>query len=200
MTDYFGTLLSKYGKRGWTAQGILWPEDEASHTSMLEPRRIGDKWTWMIPLDQTGVSSPDTPDSVLEFSTFGLFQREMEPPDPGYYTMDLLEFKSLVLKHRYTSLINFNISRGFWTTFAGPRLERLSMIEVCKIPLALRCPRVQNVLDLVWNDPDRGRGVRLYDLVHINNMDLTYFDHEIPGWYAEWEKLRSSQVETVDDD
>ena len=205
MTDYFGKLLSKYGERGWTVQDNLWPEDEASHKSMLEPRRLGDKWTWIIPFDQTGVSRPDTPDSVLEFSTFDLVKQEYEQPIPGYYTIEVMRFKSLVLKYMYASLKDYDETLGFWTTFAGPRLERLSMIELCKTPSALRSTTVQEKMDLVWSrmdDPEPDGPVRLYTLGSElgNDIQLPCYDHEIPGWYAEWERLRSSGVETAKTD
>ncbi|KAL8784342.1 MAG: hypothetical protein Q9195_009087 [Heterodermia aff. obscurata] len=198
MTDYFGNLLSKYGKRGWMVQGTLWPEEEASNKSMVGPRRIGDKWTWIIPLDQSGISSPDKPDSVLDFSTFELFKSEFVSPNPGYYTMEAILFKSLVLEYDYVSSVNFDKPGAFWTQFAAPRLERLSMIELCKIPSASRPTRIQDAIDQVWNradetDPDDP--VRLYNLnFDIGDIELPSYDHEIPGWYAEWERLRTSRV------
>ena len=205
VTDYFGKLLSKYGKRGWTVQGHLWPEDEESHKSMLEPRRLGDKWTWIIPLDQTGVSRPSTPDSVLEYSTFDLCKQEYNQPHPGYYSVEVMGFRSLVLGYNYVSLVDYADPWGFWTTFAGPRLERLSMIELCKIPSELRPPVVQARLDLVrsrMSDPDQDNQTKLYNLESAigTDIELSYYDHEIPSWYAEWEKLRSSRVETAGSD
>ena len=197
ITDYFGKLLSKYGERGWAAQGILWPEDEASHKSMLEPRRLGDKWTWIIPLDQAGIDDHDMPDSVLEFSTFRLFKEEYDEPSPGYYDMEATSFRSLVLEHEYVS--SMDLGHGFWTTFAGPRLERLSMIELCKTPSASRPAPIQARMDLVWNRDDQGLNdpVRLYPLVqYIGEMELSCYDHEMPGWYAEWERLQTSGVGT----
>ena len=50
ISDYFGKLLMKYNKRGWKSQDLLWPEDEVSHSSMLDDRRVGDRHTWSVNL------------------------------------------------------------------------------------------------------------------------------------------------------
>ena len=50
ISDYFGKLLLKYNKRGWKSQDLLWPDDEVSHRSMLDDRRVGDRHTWSVNL------------------------------------------------------------------------------------------------------------------------------------------------------
>ena len=204
MTDHFGKLLYKYGNRGWTSQGTLWFEDEASHKSMLEPRRLGDKWTWTIPFDQTGISRPSTPDSVLEFSTFDLRKQVHSQPNPGHYIIHAREFRSLVLKHHYVIPIKYSNKRDFWISFAAPRLERLSMMELWKMPPELRPTIVQDRLDEAWSrahDSNPAYSVSLYTLEsYLGDIQLPCYDHEIPGWYAEWEEIRSSRVETAESD
>ena len=205
MTEYLGTLLSKYGERGWTTQDILWPEDEASHKSMLEPRRLGDKWTWIIPFDQTGVSRSITPDPVLEFSTFNLEKREYSQPNPGFYKIEVVEFTSLVLKYHYISPEFHRKTPNFWSAFAAPRLERLSLIELYKLPPALLSTKVQRRMDLARsraNDPNPVYSEGLHTLGGCLGRDvqLPCYDDELPGWYAEWERSRSSGVETAKSD
>ena len=160
---------------------------------MLEPRRLGDKWTWIIPFDQNGISRPNTPDSVLEFSTFDLRKYNYSSPNPGHYNIHVRKFTSLVLKYEYVVPTN----RGeFWTTFAGPRLERLSMIELWKIPPELRSRSVQKQMDEVLSmqhDLKWADSIFLYNL-RLGDIQLPCYDHEIPGWYAEWQRLRSSDV------
>lgn len=195
-----GKLLSKYGTRGWTSQGDLWPEDEASHKSMVEPRRLGDKWTWIIPFDQTGVGRPNTPDSVLEFSTFDLRKYNCSQPNPGYYSIQVQRFGSLVLKYHYVSSTAYE--NEFWTSFAAPRLERLSMIELWKIPPELRPAKAQYLMDLAQTtayDRKSAYPIALYNL-NLRDIELPCYDHEIPGWYAAWERMRSSRVQTADSD
>ena len=204
MTDHFGRLLCKYGKRGWTSQGTLWLEDEASHKSMLEPRRLGDKWSWTIPFDQTGVSRPSTPDSVLEFSTFDLDKQTHSQPNPGHYIIQARVFRSVALKYHYVIPTRYRNEREFWIEFAAPKLESLSMMELWKMPPELRPARVQDKIDEAWSgahDPNPANSVSLYTLEgNLRDLQLPCYDHEILGWYAEWEKKPSSRVEKAESD
>lgn len=189
MSDYVGKLLAKYDERGWTSQDVLWPEDEVSNRSMLVNRRIGDQHTWIIPLDTTDVARPDIPDTVLEYSTFRLSKcqkvdPELGDPDLGYYEVDTKNFESMVLKHKYSVSITRRDQRQFWTTFAGPRLERLSFLELCKIPPPQRPGGIQHEMDRV-----RRGNVYFCTLKHLlGSIQLPSYDSEIPKWYAEWER------------
>lgn len=76
MSDYYGGLLAKYEGRGWKSQDVLWPEDQPSHRSMLKVRRLGDRFTWIIPLDTGDVEHAATPDSVLEYANWKLIAHD----------------------------------------------------------------------------------------------------------------------------
>lgn len=62
ISDYFGKLLMKYNKRGWKSQDTLWPEDEVSHRSMLDDRRVGDRHTWSVNPDPSSFFCGHHPD------------------------------------------------------------------------------------------------------------------------------------------
>ena len=185
MSDYFGKLLAKYEERGWRSQDVLWPEDEASHGSMGESRRLGDRFTWIISLDTRGVNRCDTPDSVLDYAGFGLGKRKNAALE--YYQTDARRFSALTLKYRYI----FPENRSeFWFRFLGPRMDRITLMELYKIPSASRSQLIQYAMQ------DRRERLRLLDdeLAQCG-IQLPSYDHVIPGWYAEWEKQQASQVE-----
>ncbi|KAL8992729.1 MAG: hypothetical protein Q9169_006881 [Polycauliona sp. 2 TL-2023] len=58
-------LVNKYKQRGWDIQGIIRPEDQRVNHPFQQHRRIGDKYTWMIPVDIDKIEGSSTPDTVL---------------------------------------------------------------------------------------------------------------------------------------
>lgn len=68
--DGSSPFISKYTRRGWKIQEIVWPEDWKVNHSIQPYRRIGDRYTWTISLDTSKVSWSQTPDYVLEHSCF----------------------------------------------------------------------------------------------------------------------------------
>ncbi len=188
MSDYFGRLLAKYDERGWQSQDVLWPEDEASHGSMLVPRRVGDRFTWMISLDDKGIDRAEMPDSVLEYASWSLSKmkkdRGLEPHyDMPFYTTSASSFSALTLRYRY---IFHSEPGGFWLFFLGPRLDRSSLMELCKIPLSARSQQIQDVMQ---GNPANIRKIEC-ELVRCG-IKLPSYDHMIPVWYAEWEKQKA---------
>lgn len=189
MNDYIGRLLAKYDERGWKCYDILWPEDEVSNRSMIVDRRLGDRHTWTIPLDTSGVARPAIPDMVLEYSTFRLEKCPKKNPDLGHYKIKPRHFDSMVLKHSYLTSNLRHTEKEFWMSFAGPRLERLSYLELCKIPPSRRPRRIQDAMD----DVQAGPGACFCVLKHhLGSLQLPTYDFEIPKWYAEWERQRES--------
>ena len=179
MSDYVGKLLAKYDERGWKCRHILWAENEVYNRSMIVDRRIGDQHTWIIPLDTSGVVRLVMPDMVLEYSTFRLKERPKDSPGLGHYEISVMDFKSMVLKHNYAT---FEGPSAFWMSFAGPRLESLSFLELCKIHPSRRPRAIQNAMDNVHE----GRDAWFCVLDgHLGRLQLPYYDSEIPEWYAD---------------
>ncbi|KAL8851878.1 MAG: hypothetical protein Q9221_003201 [Calogaya cf. arnoldii] len=63
-------FVTKYSQRGWRIQEILWPEDHQSNHPIRQYRMIGDRFSWMIPLNVGKVRWSQTPDYVLEHASF----------------------------------------------------------------------------------------------------------------------------------
>lgn len=196
MDDYNGRSVAKYDARGWRSQDVLWPEEEASHGCIFKPRRLNDKFTWTIPLDDTDVAPAETPDFVLEFSSWKL--AKCSEDDRWNISSKLLFYKTYcdkirtpILEHCYIFQHRcFSSSRGgyeecFWEDFLQPRLIRMTLMELHKVPAAKRSQLIE---DMMKSDPEN-----LYVLraeLERCGISLPKYDHEIPGWYAEWEKTQ----------
>ena len=163
--------------------------------------------TWniirIIPLDVTGVDRSATPDSVIEYSCFQLSTRntdDIDGPRLGYYSPKAFPFTSLVLRHRYCSSQGHLSESDFWYTFAGPRLERLTLMELYMIPVPQRPARIQEQIDATGIEDDYVRFYGLGSAMEHSDIELPSYDSEIPKWYAEWERQQQdSPIETRSD-
>lgn len=149
----------------------------------------------MIPLDDEGVDRAEMPDSVLEYASWILSKMDHYPEtereyDLPFYDTSAVSFSALTLKHHYMYHPEPN---GFWLSFVGPRLDRMSLLELYKIPSSARSRSIE---DAMQRNP-----------VHINNIDtelvrcsikLPSYDHMIPVWYAEWEKQKASKAKGLE--
>ena len=146
----------------------------------------------IIPLDVTGVDPSATPDSVIEYTCFRLSPRNtdnIDSPQLGYYSPVVFSFVSLVLRHKYASSRRSRSTHSdFWYGFAGPRLERLTLMELYKVPTSERPVEIQGKIDETEREPDDVRFYGLGTAMERNNIELPSYDSEIPRWYAEWEK------------
>ena len=189
LNDYHGSLMIKYDNRGWQFQDVLWPEDESSHGCLLNPRRIGDRYTWTIPLDIEGVRRPDRPDSVLEYASFRL--KKNDDNNPRHYEVMAKSYTALTLKYEYIYDMNYR-GPDFWLDFLGPRMDTLSIMELYKKPPETRSLSLQESMQ------DARPGFHLIsDELYQCGIELPGYDHEIPGWYAQWEKEQAAKVKTV---
>jgi hypothetical protein len=55
-------------------------ENGGERDPLVRLRRVGDRYTWMMDLDTTGIETPDIPNSVIESSTFRLRVKEEDRP------------------------------------------------------------------------------------------------------------------------
>ncbi|MCJ1469260.1 hypothetical protein MMC07_007893 [Pseudocyphellaria aurata] len=181
LENYLSTLLEKYSRRGWRIQGQMWPEESRSNHPIQTNRRIGDKFSWMIPFDTLNVDWSKTPDSALEYSTFGV---DTIPNDPARsYRIQVDTFDAGVLRHRYL----FNSWN--WMMFLGERVDALTILELYKLPPALRPAAFRGAL----SDTDRRDRVGLYRAMidFQKPPGWTYWDDEVPTWYQAWEQAEA---------
>ncbi|KAL8686449.1 MAG: hypothetical protein Q9218_007098 [Villophora microphyllina] len=185
MDEYNGKSLAKYDARGWKSQDILWPEEEASHACMLRSRRLNDRYTWTIPLDTQDIppATIAAPDFVLEYTSWQL-SRPKQEGNLFYYKTYAEKFSAPTLKYRYVSPAYW--PGGFWKDFLGPRMDRMSLMELHKIPVEKRSQLVTETMK------ERPEDVRtLGEELARCGIKLQSYDHEIPGWFAEWERKKA---------
>ncbi|KAI0127585.1 hypothetical protein BJ170DRAFT_722824 [Xylariales sp. AK1849] len=131
-----GRRLKFYSRYGWKVQTEPVTARELSGPTS---RRVGDRYTWMMPLDTWMVWQPHTPVSVLEYSGFDItkpeeylgthyntwaeFERSLK------YTIRAKLFTSNVLRYRYTSGPLLKL---------GPALERNTLLQLCKLDTKTR--------------------------------------------------------------
>lgn len=65
-------LLAKYTARGWNNRGPLPRDYRGVNHPVRECRRIGDRWTWGLPLDVNGVVKADKQTEELEKVCFSI--------------------------------------------------------------------------------------------------------------------------------
>lgn len=171
--DYFMSLVVKYTQRGWKIQETMWPEDHRVNHPLRRYRRIGDRYSWRIPLDISNVKWSKTPDAVLEFAQFGLSCSE------GSYDVLAMVYKSHAQQYRYT------YSDPIWCRFLGRRVTRLTGFELRKSAANLRPPDFQQMVK--------------EETIHRIELDKpctwTYWDSEIPKWYEAWEEKYGTERE-----
>lgn len=193
MTDWYGGMLAKYDKRGWRSQGILWPEDKASHASITQPRRLGDRFTWTIPLDTADVRRSERPDSVIEFSTFSLSEMEQDQSNLGYYKIRVKMFEALTLKYDYI-FDDQGLWPSFWRYFAGERWTQLSLTELWKTNPAKRSQELDHIM------LNKSQWESLYTKgweLERGGIELAKYDDEIPRWYSVWEEQQASEAQSA---
>ncbi|MCJ1467351.1 hypothetical protein MMC07_005975 [Pseudocyphellaria aurata] len=174
LDDSFSSLLDKYSRRGWRFQESMWPEEAAiSNQPIQTTRRIGDRFTWMIPFDISKVEWSRNPDSVLEHANF-----VMDPErDDGrtYYNIKASLFRCEVLRHRYLyGESAANHAHESWMDFLGGRVKSLTFLELYKMAPEARPTSLQkSCLFTCMRNCKKPKS-------------WTYWDDEIPRWYQTW--------------
>lgn len=95
--------VARYSYKGWKAQDILWPEEAIARRPIQQQRRVGYRFTWIIDLPTHDITSePTTPDFVLEYSQFQLYEEEDAVTGLRFYAVQAEPFTAPVLKYQYT--------------------------------------------------------------------------------------------------
>ncbi|KAF2872834.1 hypothetical protein BDV95DRAFT_605425 [Massariosphaeria phaeospora] len=161
--------LAQASKDGFKTKSLPWDRDDDSMTCL---RRVGDKRTWMMELDTTGITASDVPDSVLEVTTFKLKAHQSESPRKlSHYRIKSVVFDHPVLKHRYVVYFNVASVCQLWVS-----LFEQTVIEMMKIPEAERPVRQLATLQTDYH----------HHVSAITNLDTfdkpatwTFFDDEV---------------------
>jgi hypothetical protein len=193
---YFETLIRKYNQRGWLWEEIMRPEDHDPSTSIQPIRRLGDRFSWTIPLSTQDVERPQQPDLVLEYSSFTLRpRRSRSRPATASYLLSTESFQHIALNYRFV-----RPGRLDWTSFLADRLYSYANLAL----LAMK-PEDRPV----WFSPG-SRHRRLicvgdqvfYDQKTIDEFrrpeGWRTFDQNIPQWYSQWYQGLDSSLREFD--
>lgn len=190
--DTFTDLSARYiSQRGWSVQGVMWPEEKRRNHPVRERRRVADRYTWTIPFDTRKVESSKTPDYVLEHSCFKMdlsMSYDNEEPyipkqeDVRKYTISAYSLESKVLKHAYI----YGDLRAM--SFIFRRLHSSTVLELRKLDPAQRPTNYDQILGNL-GDIDNALGD--FD----RPASWTYRDDDLPEWYKAFEKYESGRIE-----
>ena len=167
-------------------QGVIWPEEKRRNHPIRERRRVGDRYTWIIPFDTSKVEWSKTPDYVLEHACFAVDQTSdnddesynQDRGDVRYYTIVANTLESKVLKH--TDLYGDVGMRDFMIRW----LHSYTILELHMLDPA---QRPANYNQILANPGDIDRALRDFD----PPASWKYRDDEFPKWYEAFEKRKS---------
>ncbi|KAK6519736.1 hypothetical protein TWF506_000035 [Arthrobotrys conoides] len=180
-TDSVQHSLLRYSQYDYDFRPIIWNSSPLPYTQEITcPRRVGDKFTWVIEFDNHGIPAPAVPQHVIESTCFRL----SVTPDPtifmnrqpnytnARYRLSCSGFYSSVLKYHYT----FGCSA--WRAYIGARVDALTKIELYKLPLKDRAS-----LDLTIKKDFYKLEGRFQKPARWK-----YFDHLVREWWDDWVK------------
>jgi hypothetical protein len=187
-TDGKTVLLEAVCYRGWKWEREG-PRDDLRNMHSLQltgNRRIGDSYTWSIPLDADGVRT-GKPSSVLQHS---FFKCEHLPSwystsTLGTFIVHLKLIKSPVLLYDYTTSIKFYDKFAFWASIE-PKLKDLEQAELVKFSGDEWLTRYQ-ALGRTYNafiSEVRGR----------QPAGWTFVDDQVPAWYEEYRESEAQRL------
>lgn len=185
---YLKALLRKYYRRGWRWEEKLSEEDDNLARSIQSFRRIGDRWSWTIPLSTENVERGLEPDLVLESTTFELCsERQTSKPQTLRYGVDAAPFRHIALKYAYVFPDNDEL-----LVTLGDRLDNYAKLGLLTMETQDQ-PEWFSEQDLYRDevpptDPDSIESLQ-------KRPDWKTYDDDIPRWLDQWYKnLPSDQL------
>lgn len=187
LDEYFERSLAKHALRGWRTQDVMLIEKYPETHPIHEVRRVGDRYTWIIPFDTKNVRQPKTPDMVIEYAQFTIQPNPSYPPKasiPDHYSIKANEFVACTLKYDYT------YGSIGWAGFLGSKVNKLSYMELLAMPAPSVPPRLRaypRVAQAPTPLPVEGSE-------RDEEYKWTYWDEYIPEWYEAWRTLEDGKV------
>jgi len=200
LDDDFGSVLNELGNQGWTTRDMIWPDLAADRVRKIHRfRRVGDRFSLVIPLSIINVRQASTPDFVIEYSqlkvttepsnapgafqqgafqqgAFNLFQQN-QPLQNQFPQIRSHRLISPALRHEYT------LAFGPWHNYVTERLQRWTWVELHKLEPGKRPEQFTDGIPHHSNLslPEEFQMSKTWD----------YADDQIPEWYREWEQMKA---------
>ena len=151
-------------------------------------RRIGDRYTWTIPLDTRGVVWPKSSESVLEYSTFGMTP---EASSIKNYSVDAGLSVSPALR------CDFTCGNYKWKNNLYERLIYLTVAAVMDMDPTARPPNFEETFARVEHAPFILTQMQVLLRDFQKPGGWKYYDEEVPGWYEAWKESQGEAMSGV---
>ena len=192
LDDYHAGLVAKYSRRGWKIQDIMWPEERNVNHPIQSFRRVGDKYTWVIPFDTRNVEWSKRPDWVLEHACFTMdtdqILDDLYAPDEGWPLTRIIRHYSINARSFYGASLKYEylLVPGDMIGFLGHRVDRTTLMELRKLDPATRPLNYDSLME---------NGFGLYDQLHRFDPPegWTYWDEELLKWYSAWMETEAAK-------
>lgn len=171
-------LLAKYEKRGWEWQYVLKDNEAKFNHPIRFARRIGDRYTWTIPLDTRGVEWPKTSDSVIEYSSFGM---TLAISSIKNYWVDAELSVSPALRYQFTC------GNDNWMKYLYKRVDQLTIAGVMDMEPTARPPNFEENFTRVFHS-------FMHDQIRVLLRNFQkpegwkHYDKEVPRWFEAWKE------------
>ena len=181
INDDVGAVLSEQSQRGWDVQDVLWQDEELCRHPIQSQRFVGDEFTWSIPFDTDDMELSLTPDSVLQYSQFGLEQNTqlVQHAESYHYRISSTIYGACTLRYKYT---HSGFERNFWDEFVRDRMNRLTRLQLYQMKPEDRPPGAF----------DR-RDFSVHEDAFEKPRNWKYYDDKVPEWYVVWKKEEAIQ-------
>lgn len=207
----FGSHLNELAQLAWTTRDILWPDIQGPNYCRLEGhRRLGDRYSLVIPLNTESVQAPATTDFAIEYAQFDIprvgtqdtqsgpgfssptqfTQRPVAPPQTNFPFghPQVASLANELLHIQVGEVISIAVRHCYltssesWRSYLEKRLRRWAWLEIYKLEPENRPLRSLNVRPLVS------------DLPHFEvPQSWDFADDQIPIWYHEWNHQRGGK-------
>ena len=141
----YRTHLEEIAEQGIKTLALHWDDEtgDDGDIALKRLRRIGDKQTWIIPLDTSGIESDEAFSAAIEQSTFQIHKFEGQIEQRGRvdrYAMDASwTFSHAILKHTYLTPIRETTEKSCAHAFVekikalASKMDALTTLELSRV-------------------------------------------------------------------
>ncbi|KAL8993598.1 MAG: hypothetical protein Q9169_006223 [Polycauliona sp. 2 TL-2023] len=178
-----------YSAKGWEVQAPAYPLIERHNHPMRSPRRVGDKFSWIIDLDvsQIEISNSIIPDPVLEYANFVINRKKLmdyndnndDYIDPREFVPPLWHTIRALARAReyfkYVQVMSPEMHIHLKADFEKATLQSLQQVHGADdrplgLQAAIECLQDHGTVPADFVKSDTWR----------------YWDSEYPSWYEKW--------------
>ena len=181
VNEHVQTLLAKYERRGYKFQQVMSLAEEKAYHPMHRERRIGDRFTWVIPFDNDGVEKSKTPDFAVEYSILTVHKKAHDLPLQTHYEIEAPCYRAHVLRYGYLC----GSKRSTWLTFLKSKISRLTVWA--RLELKRLDWDWPHTMDVVQFSRTQQEDLPLFEVP----KGWEYCDAQVPQWFETWQTVEN---------